>query len=400
MRESIRLGRIAGIPVGLNISVFVIMLILVLGLAFGRFPADVPGHGTGLYLVAAVITAVLFFASLLAHELAHAVVARRNRVEVEGITLWLLGGVARIRSEAETPGADFRIAVVGPLTSLLLGLVFGACATALLAVDGAGLAADVLAYLAGVNVLLAAFNLIPAAPLDGGRVLRAALWRWRHDRVAAAVTAARAGRVFGYALVALGAVQVLTGRGFNGIWLALIGLFLVNAASAEEQQTLVGASLHGIRVRDVMTPDPVTADPATTLDRFIMDTALRHRFSAYPLTDGAGRLTGMATLNRIRAVPVERRATTRLGDVACPVDQLPTAAPDEPVLNLLQRMTGCADGRAAVLDDTGRVVGVVSPTDINRMVLMRDLRTFDPYQRAHGADLTTWAGGGSPRSGR
>jgi CBS domain-containing protein len=259
------------------------------------------------------------------------------------------------------------------------------------------LAVDVLAYLAAVNLLLAVFNLIPAAPLDGGRVLRAALWRWRHNRVAAAVTAARAGRVFGYVLVALGIVQVLFGRGFNGIWMALIGLFIVNAASAEEQQSLLGATLEGIRVRDVMTANPVTADPATTLDRFIAETALHQRFSAYPLTDSLGRPTGMATLNRIRAVPVERRATTRLADIACPLDQLPTAQPDEPVLTLLQRMTGCADGRAAVLDDVGHVIGVVSPSDINRTVLMRDLRPFDPYQRAHGADVTTWVESGSGR---
>ena len=397
MRESIRLGRIAGIPVGLNISVFVIMLILVFGLAFGRFPVELPNRSIGEYVTAAVVASILFFVSLLAHELAHAVVARRNGVEVDGITLWLFGGVARLRSEAATPGADFRIAVVGPLTSVVLGLVFGACALALLDGFGPGLTASVFSYLAGVNLLLALFNLIPAAPLDGGRVLRAALWRWRGDRVRAAVAASRAGRVFGYALVALGVLQVLTGGGFGGVWLALIGLFIVNAASAEEQQSLLGARLGGTRVRDVMTPDPVTADPLTMLDRFITDTALGYRFSAYPLTNPDGRLAGMATLNRIRSVPTERRATTRLGDIACPLDQLPLATPDEPLVNLLQRMTGCADGRAVVVDEAGHVVGVVSPSDINRSVVLRDLTPFDPYQQARGADLTTWTGAGIGR---
>ena len=275
--------------------------------------------------------------------------------------------------------------------------MFGACALALLDGFGPSLTASVFSYLAGVNLLLALFNLIPAAPLDGGRVLRAALWRWRGDRVRAAVAASRAGRVFGYALVALGVLQVLTGGGFGGIWLALIGLFIVNAASAEEQQSLLGARLGGTRVRDVMTPDPVTADPLTMLDRFITDTALRYRFSAYPLTDPNGRLTGMATLNRIRSVPAERRATTRLGDIACPLDQLPLATPDEPLVNLLQRMTGCADGRAVVVDEAGHVIGVVSPSDINRSVVLRDLTPFDPYQQARGADLTTWTGAGIGR---
>jgi Zn-dependent protease/CBS domain-containing protein len=392
MRESVRLGRIAGIPVGLNLSVFVIVAILVVALASGLFPGLQPGRSTVEYVAAAAVAAALFLVSLLAHELAHAVVARRNGIEVDGITLWLFGGVARLRSEPRTPGADFRIAVVGPLTSLVIAVVFGILGAAVLAAAGPGLVVTVLGYLAGVNVLLAVFNLVPAAPLDGGRLLRAALWRWRGDRVAAAVSAARAGRVFGYALVVLGILQVATGQGLGGIWLVLIGLFIVSAASAEEQQTQVAASLQGITVRDVMTPDPVTADPGLTLDRFIAETVLTHRFSAYPLTDPDGRLVAMTTLNRIRDVAPERRATTRLADVACPLDQLPTARPEEPLVTLLERMTGCADGRAVVLDGYGRVVGVVSPTDISQAEILRDLTRHDRYQGSRGADLTIWPG--------
>jgi Zn-dependent protease/CBS domain-containing protein len=395
MRESIRLGRIAGIPVGLNLSVFLILGILVFGLAAGRFPAVFPGRSLGAYVVAAVAAALLFFCSLLAHELAHAVVARSHGIEVDGITLWLFGGVARLRSEPRSPGADFRIAVVGPLTSVVLAVFFGLIALGLRAGGVTGLPVGVFGYLAGVNLLLAAFNLIPAAPLDGGRVLRAALWHWRRDRLSAAVAAATAGRFFGYLLVALGILQVATGRGFDGIWLVLIGLFLVNAATAEEQQSRLSDTLHGIRVRDVMTVNPVTADPRESLDRFIVETALNHRFSAYPLTDAEGRLIGMTTLNRIRNVPPERRAATRLGEIACPVEQLPTASPDEPLLALMGRMTECADGRAVVLDDARRVIGIVSPTDISRAILLRDLTAFDPYQGPRGADVATWTG---PRS--
>jgi Zn-dependent protease/CBS domain-containing protein len=390
MRESIRLGRIAGIAVGLNFSVFVIVAILVFGLAAGRFPAVYPGRSVAAYVVAAVVAALLFFLSLLAHELAHAVVARRNGVEVDGITLWLFGGVARLRSEPRTPGADFRIAVVGPLTSVALAVVFGLVAMGLQAGGATGLPVGVFGYLAAVNLLLAVFNLIPAAPLDGGRVLRAALWHWRRDRLSAAVAAATAGRVFGYVLVAVGILQVATGRSFDGIWLALIGLFLVNAATAEEQQSRLADTLHGIRVRDVMTATPVTANPQEFLDRFIAETALNHRFSAYPLTDSEGRLIGMTTLNRIRNVPPDRRAHTRLGDIACPLDQLPTATPDEQLVTLMGRMTDCADGRAVVLDDAGRVVGIVSPTDISRAIMLRDLTAFDPYQGPRGADMATW----------
>lgn len=181
MNESVRLGRIAGIPVGLNVSVLVIVVILVVGLAFGLFPESFAGYSTAAYLLAALLAALAFLASLLAHELAHAVVAKRHGVEVEGITLWLLGGVARLHGEPRTPRADFLIAVVGPLTSVALGAVFWLLALAVGWATGSPLAVGTLVYLALLNVVLAVFNLIPAAPLDGGRVLRAALWRWRGD---------------------------------------------------------------------------------------------------------------------------------------------------------------------------------------------------------------------------
>src|SRR3954471_8530676 len=251
MRASISLGRIAGIRVGINASVFLIVAILVAGLATGRLPAAFPGRSIVAYVIAAIIAAVLFLASLLAHELAHSLVARRNGIEVESIVLWLLGGVAQLRGEAKTPGADFRIAIVGPLTSFALAAIFGLAAAGVASLGTAGLPFGVLAYLAATNGMLAIFNLIPAAPLDGGRVLRAALWRWRGDREAAAVTAARAGRVVGFLLVGLGLLQTFVTGTFSGIWLALVGWFLISAATAEEQQAQMGSRLSGVRVGDV-----------------------------------------------------------------------------------------------------------------------------------------------------
>ena len=390
MRESIRLGRIAGIPVGLNLSVFVIVVILVAGLAARRFPAVYPGRSAATYLTAAVVAAVLFFASLLAHELAHAIVARRNDIEVDRITLWLFGGVAEFRSEPRTPGVDFRTAVVGPLTSLAVAVLFGAAALLLQLGDVTGLPVGVLGYLSGVNAMLAVFNLIPAAPLDGGRVLRAALWRWRHDRTKAAIVAARAGRVFGFVLITLGVIQVLTTRGLDGIWLVLLGMFVVNAAAAEEQQSRLMADEFDLRVRDVMAPNPVVAEASQPLDRFIDDTVLRRPFSTYPLTDADGRLLGLATLNRIRAVPPRNWSATSLGDIACPPGELPTARPDEPLVSLLGRLDGCPDGRAVVVDDEGRVIGLVTPADINRALMRRGLAALDPYQGHRGADMARW----------
>ncbi|WP_406673156.1 site-2 protease family protein [Nonomuraea sp. N2-4H] len=387
MRSSIPLGRIAGVRVGLNISVLVIVVILVVGLAFGRFPAVFPGRSPAVYLLAGLVAAVLFLASLLAHELAHAVTARRHGIDVAQITLWLLGGVAELRGEPRTPGADLKIAVVGPLTSLLVGVVSGAIALLADAALGTPLLAGVFWYLAAVNVLLAIFNLIPAAPLDGGRVLRAALWARWGDRTRAAVAAARAGRVFGYVLIALGFIQVLAGLGFQGFWLALIGLFLVNAATAEEQQTQLGHALYGLRVADVMSGNPITAHPDETVAGLIDRVVLRHRLSTYPLVDGHGTFTGLVTLNRIRQVLPQERAVTRLSDIACPAHEVPKARPDEQLTDLLQRMGRSTDGRAVVLDPTGRLLGLITPSDVSRVVATAGLRATDPYLGPRGADI-------------
>ena len=389
MRATLSLGRIAGIKVGVNWSALAIVVLIVVGLAGGQLPDQYPGRSPVEYVVAAVVAAVLFLASLLAHELAHAIVARRNGVEVHSIVLWLLGGVAQLEGEPRTPGADFRIAVVGPLTSLAVGVVSGGLGALVAAFDADRLIVGVLAYLAGTNILLAVFNLIPAAPLDGGRVLRAALWARRGNREAAAVTAAQAGRVVGFALVGLGLVATLFAGALNGIWLALVGWFLISAATAEEQQARMGSRLSGVRVGDVMTRSPVVGDGTMTLAEFVDRLALSHRFSSYPLVDHGGRLTGLVTLNRVRAVPADRRTGTRLRDIACPSEAVPTARPDEPLMTLLPRMHGCSDGRAVVLDEHDRVIGIVSSTDISRTLQSADLRSFHAYPPPRGADLTT-----------
>ncbi|MER7504413.1 site-2 protease family protein [Nonomuraea pusilla] len=385
MRSSLTLGRIGGVRIGLNISVVFIVLILVFGLAFGRFPAVYPGYSKAVYLLAGVVAAVLFMASLLAHEVAHALMARRQGVEVEQITLWLLGGVAELRGEPRSPGADLKIAVIGPVTSFLAGAVFAGVAVLAAFASAPGLLVGMFAYLAAVNVILAVFNLIPAAPLDGGRVLRAALWARWGDRTRAAVSAARAGRAFGFVLIALGFVQVVSGQGFDGLWLALIGLFLVNAASAEEQQTQISAALAGVRVGDVMSAEPVVAHPDETVQGLVDRVVMRERLSTYPLVGPDGSFAGLVTLNRIRAVDPAHRETTRLRDIACPPQDVPQAAPEEALTELLPRMQGGADGRAVVVDPSGRLIGLLTPSDISRLIQTAGLHTTLSGPR--GADL-------------
>ncbi|NES13879.1 MULTISPECIES: site-2 protease family protein [Micromonospora] len=372
MRASFRLGRVAGVPVGVNWSVLVIFLLIAWALSASLFPRSYPGHSALAYGAAGLAAAVVFFVGLLAHEVAHAVIAKRNGIEVEGITLWLFGGVSELKGEAKDPGAELRIAGVGPLVSLLIGLFFAAVAV-LLAVAGVhGLLLGALSWLAGINVLLAIFNVLPAAPLDGGRLLRAAVWKATGDRTKASVVAARAGWVLGIVLIAFGLWRFLVGAGIGGLWLALIGWFLIGAAGMEERQARMGSALRGVRVADVMTPQPQTASGDMTVADFVDHYLFAYRHSALPLTD-QGRPVGLVTLDRVRGIPADRRASTTLAEVACRADELVLASPDEQLNELLPRLSECADGRALVVTDQ-RLVGIVSPSDISRAVQRGSLR--------------------------
>src|SRR5260370_10791525 len=254
MGQSFSLGRIAGIRIGVNWSVVVIVALLAYGLAAGQFPAEVPRRPEAEYVVAAIVTAVAYMGSLLAHELAHSLVARRNGVRVEGITLWLLGGVSRLQGEVPDPGAEVRVAGAGPLTSLLLGGVFTLVAWLLHASGVGGVVVAALAWLGGINILLAVFNVIPAAPLDGGRLLQAVLWAVTRDRLKAAMGAARSGQVFGWALIVVGAYLVLARRGSTWLWVILLGWVLGRAATAENQPAAVPSRLRTAALRDILAP--------------------------------------------------------------------------------------------------------------------------------------------------
>lgn len=376
MTETFRLGRIGGIRVGVNWSVLVIFALIAYGLAGQRFPAAYPGLGALAYAVAGLLTAVVFFASLLAHELAHALVARRNGVHVEGITLWLFGGVAKLQGEADDPATELRIAGVGPLVSLLLGAAFGALVAVLgaLGVGGAGtggLVTGALFWLGAINVALAIFNVIPAAPLDGGRLLRAVWWRLSGDRTTASLRATQAGQVFGWILILAGLWWFLTLQVFGGLWLTLIGWFLLGAASMEGRQAILQSRLAGVRVHDVMTSDPDTVPADMPVAAFLTEVLPRYRHSSFPVVD-VTTPRGLVTLDQIRAVPEPHRGTTVIASVAAPLDEVAQARPDEPLSELLPRLTPQTGQRALVVDD-GRLVGIVSPRDVTRELERRDL---------------------------
>jgi Zn-dependent protease/CBS domain-containing protein len=368
MTDSLSLGRIAGIRVGLNWSLVVVVALIAWTLATGSFPADAPGLDAGAYWAAGIVAAILFLASLLAHELAHSIVAQRLGVRVDGITLWLFGGVSRLSGDANTARSETLITVVGPLTSLVFGVAFLLVGVGLGGVGAPRLVVATLNWLGTINLTLAIFNLIPAFPLDGGRILRALIWARSRDKVRATTIAARVGMVFAFLLIGLGVVDFLvSGSVVGGLWMVFLGWFLLAAARSEESSGLLRQALDGVRVADVMTPNPIQVPDYITVNDLVNRFLFADRHTTFPTQDFGGRLTGLVTLAGIKRVPTDRRATTRVRDIFCPLGEVVTAAAEDSLVNLLSRMGGCSEGRALVLRD-GSLVGIVSPSDVSRAV--------------------------------
>jgi Zn-dependent protease len=364
MTSTIRFGRIAGIPVGASWSALLIALLIAWSLAGRLLPVQVPGLDPAAYWLAGAAGAGLFLGSLLAHELGHALVARRAGLRVRGITLWLLGGVAQLEDEPASPRDELRVAVVGPGVSLALAVAFGLAAFGLSALGGPAVAVAITAWLAVGNAALAVFNLLPAAPLDGGRVLRGLLWRRHGSRVRAAVTATRAGVWVGAGLVAYGLLGTVTGWGIGTLWTALVGWFLVIAARQERDHALLGGEAGGLLAGQVMTPAPVTAPAWFTVDAFLRNYVEPWQAAALPLRTFDGRPAGVVTAAALWAVPMDRRQIVRAGDVAIPPSALVLVAPDQPVAGLAARL---ANGRTvAAVVAGGRLLGLVTASDLAR----------------------------------
>jgi len=363
MDESVHLGRIAGVRIGANWSLLVVFWLFAWSLAASELPLASPHHSELAYWVAGVVAAAVFFGCLLAHELAHAIVARRAGIEVDGIVLWLFGGVSRLKGEAATPDTELRVALAGPATSLGLGLAFWAITIA--AGGGTSLLAAVTGWLGWINAILAVFNLAPAFPLDGGRVLRALLWRRHGDQARATASAARAGEMFGYLLIGFGLLEFLAGAGLAGLWLVFLGWFLLIAARAEAATLAGDAELAGLKVGDIMTPNPEVAPAGLTVERLLEEWIYPSRCSTFPLVDADGHLVGLITLARVKKVSAHRRETTLVTEIACPMADVVTCAPGDELVEVVHRLARSVDQRALVLDG-GRLVGIVSPSDVTR----------------------------------
>jgi Zn-dependent protease/CBS domain-containing protein len=370
MGSSLRLGRIAGIEFGVNWSWLVVFALIVWTLASAIFPSTNPGLSKATYIAMAVVAAFLFFLSILLHEFGHALQARREGIEIDGITLWLFGGVARFKGSFRSAGVEFRVAIAGPLVSLVLGVLFVLIAL----IDGIPSEVDgVSAWLGYINLTLLVFNLIPAPPLDGGRVLHAALWRWRGDYVWATRVAANVGRGFGYLLIALGIAMFIFESSFSGAWLAFLGWFLLNAATAEARYLLTQQALRGLRVRDVMTPNPVVVSPDTTLGDFMDNIVLSQRHTTYPVVDD-DKPVGLLPFRCVADVPRAEWDLRRVRDCLISLDKVPVMREDEDAVDALAELSQSAGGHGLVLSNGG-LAGIISTSDLARALDARRRRT-------------------------
>lgn len=359
MTQGVTLFRVAGIPVRIHPSWLVIFGLIAWSLSVGYFPHVLPGVPAAAYWVQGLVAALLLFVSVFLHELSHSVVARARGLPVSAITLHVFGGVSQLQREPENPGVEFWMAVAGPLTSFALA---GVAAGGAAATTGVPAVAAILRYLAMVNTVVGAFNLVPGFPLDGGRVLRAALWKARGDVRWATRVASRAGITVAVMLMGLGAFRALTGEFLGGLWLVMIGLFLRQAAEGSYQQLVLRRALAPLRVRDVMAGTVVSVLPDRTLAEVVDETFWRHHVSSFPVVAG-GRVLGILGLRQLRQVPRERWAETTVRDVMLPLGPTLAVAPGDRLGDALEKLTRNGLGRAAVIEN-GALAGYLSLRDV------------------------------------
>lgn len=357
-----RIGKVLGFEVSLDASWFIILFLVIWSFSSGVFPAQVPGLTPALYLVMGVSGALLFFVSLLAHELSHSVVARAKGIQVDGITLFLFGGMARTRTEASTPGDEFQIAIVGPLMSLAIGILLGGLAAIGARAGWHGGFVAVAQYIGILNIVLAIFNMLPGFPLDGGRVLRSAVWKFTGDMTRATRVASLGGQGIGFLLIALGILEAFRGRLMSGMWLAFIGWFLRNAALTGYRQHVLHDVLGEATARQILTPVPETVPPDITLDDLTDRYFMRRRFAAFPVTEGDVAL-GLITLGQVKEVPREDWPLRTARDTMTPASAGIVVGPDDPLTTVAAKLRDSPVRRVLVIRD-GRLEGIITGKDV------------------------------------
>ncbi len=379
MPGSFRIGTLAGIDIYINYSWLIILVFLVWSLATGWFAVLYPGWSPALYWITSIIAALLLFVSVLLHELAHSVVARARGLSVKNITLFIFGGVSNIEQEPSSPGIEFQVAVVGPLVSILLGLL-----AFLLLLPLRGTTSPVtaiLGYLAYSNVLLGIFNLVPGFPLDGGRVLRSIVWKISGNLRTATRAATISGEIIAYLFILVGIWLFFAGSVLDGIWFGFIGWFLLSSARSANSQAMLQSMFQGVKVADVMNPDPVTVPANISLQRLVDDYFLPKGLRSALVVQG-DQLAGLITLSDIRHVPRDQWEQTPVGFSMIPLERLHVVSPQQSLNDVLPLMAGGDVNQLPVTQD-GRLMGVVTRDAIMRYLeTRRGLGLTDPGKAA------------------
>jgi Zn-dependent protease/CBS domain-containing protein len=368
MHATVTLGRVAGVEIGANWTWLLVFGLIVWSLGAEVFPTENPGLSDGAYATMAVVAALLFFTSLVLHELGHAVTAQREGMQIEGITLWVFGGVAKFKGMFPSAGAEFRIAIAGPLVTLVIGsvlILLAALVPLPTGVDG------VVAWLGRINLVLLIFNMLPALPLDGGRVLRSLLWRSTGDFTRATLIAGGLGRTFGQVMIFGGVAVALLAGAPGGLWLALIGWFLTTAARAEASLATTRAALAGMVVAEAMASEPVTVPSELPVAGFVDQVFSSRRHAAYPVTT-AGRPVGLLSFRDVAALPHSDWDRVTAGDAMRPLEQVLVLSPTDELADAAMWLVDSDLGRGLVVD-AGALVGLLSITDVSRLLELRRL---------------------------
>jgi len=363
----IHLGTVAGIKIGLDYSWFVIFGLVLLMMGAGYLPSELPDTSTPVIWVLALLTTILFFASVLGHELAHSILARLNGLPIEGIDLFIFGGIAKLQEEPHSPRQEFIIAVVGPLTSFVIGAVFAVLWIALGPISPP--LAVVAQYVAEINILLGAFNLIPGFPLDGGRVLRAIIWSRTGSLRRATQVATSVGQFVGYTLIILGLVELFVTQSLSGIWLAFIGWFLLQAAQASYQQLLMRQSIAGVKVREILSTTPPIIPANISVHDAIDHYFMEYPANVFPVMHG-GQLLGVVGVEEVRGVDYSARAITPVAQVVRTVAEDHFVSADDDASTALEKISRQGGGLLIVMAGEN-FAGIITQQDLLRLIQLR-----------------------------
>lgn len=365
----IRLGSLLGFEIRFDLTWLIVVGLIVWSLSVGYFPVAYADLPAATYFWMGLLGAAGLFASILLHELAHSVVGRRLGMRIQGITLFAFGGAAELTEEPASPRTEFLMAIAGPATSVVLAGVFYLAASAFAGAEEPAPIVAVLGYLAVINLLLAAFNMLPGFPLDGGRVLRAALWAWRGDVAWATRTAAGAGGVLGLFIILLGVLNVLRGAVIGGMWFFLIGLFIRAAAASTQQRLMARDLLGGVPVRRLMRPEPIAVAPDLSAERLAEEFLIGRNLKMAPVVDG-GRFIGVVGVEQVKATPPEARPFRTVGEILEPASEDAVVAPDADAAEALAKMQRANRSRLFVVE-RGRLVGVLAIRDMLQYLSLR-----------------------------